>query len=52
MSEINALNPTQPDGPFRVMVRYKRNNEFEIFDEYTDRYTAVRIPADREHENY
>jgi hypothetical protein len=46
MSEINAPNPTQPDGPFRVMVRYKRNNEFEIFDEYTDRYTAEDVAKD------
>jgi hypothetical protein len=46
MSEINALNPTQPDGPFRVMIRYKRNNEFEIFDEYTDRYTAEDVAKD------
>jgi hypothetical protein len=46
MSEINALNPAQPDGPFRVMVRYKRNNKFEIFDEYTDRYTAEDVAKD------
>jgi hypothetical protein len=43
MSEINAVKPPQPDGPFRVMVRYKRNDEFEIFDEYTDRYTAEAV---------
>ncbi len=47
MSEINALDPTQPDGPFRVMVRYKRNNEFEIFDEYKDRYTADDAAKDQ-----
>ena len=46
MSEINALKPTQPDGPFRVMARYKHNDEFEIFDEYTDRYTAEDVAKD------
>jgi hypothetical protein len=46
MSEINALELTQPDGPFRVMARYKHNNEFEIFDEYTDRYTAEDVAKD------
>jgi hypothetical protein len=46
MSDINALKPTQPDGPFRVMARYKRNNKFEIFDEYADRYTAEDVAKD------